>query len=111
MNSWEIYLKRSAKSRDKQRLDLIRAHILTGFYNRKDVVAATAGAVLKSQALHMLLDRYDLYNSIPSPPSDRTETRKLKIAEIRHRIDDGFYDDPNNLAELAERIIVRMGLD
>jgi hypothetical protein len=57
------------------------------------------------------LDRYELYNAIPEAPLDRTETRKLKLAEIRHRIDDGFYDDPNNLAELAERIIVKMGLD
>jgi hypothetical protein len=67
--------------------------------------------VLKSQALHLLLDRYELYNAIPEAPLNRTETRKLKLAEIRHRIDDGFYDDPNNLAELAERIIVKMGLD
>jgi hypothetical protein len=61
--------------------------------------------------LHLLLDRYELYNAIPEAPPNRTETRKLKLAEIRHRIDDGFYDDPNNLAELAERIIVKMGLD
>jgi hypothetical protein len=52
-----------------------------------------------------------LYNAIPEAPLSRSETRKLKLAEIRHRIDDGFYDDPNNLAELAERIIVKMGLD
>jgi anti-sigma28 factor (negative regulator of flagellin synthesis) len=107
----ENYLSKSKNTHDKQRLDLIKAHILSGFYNRQEIVAATAGAVLKSQALHLLLDRYELYNAIPQEPQDRTDTRKLKLAEIKRRIDDGFYDDPNNLAELAERIISRMGLD
>lgn len=97
--------------RDRRRFDLVKSHIKSGYYDRREVVDATAGALLKSQALHLLLDRYEINNTIPKLPSNRSNTRKLKLSEIRQRIDDGFYDDPNNLAELAERIIKRMGLE
>jgi anti-sigma28 factor (negative regulator of flagellin synthesis) len=39
------------------------------------------------------------------------ESKEEKITEIKRKIDDGFYDDPNCLAELAEKLIIKMGLE
>lgn len=93
---------------DAQRLELVKAHVASGFYNRRDVVTATASAVVKSQALNMILDRFEL--SCKSTDSDKSSDANSKLDEIRRKIDDGFYDDPNYLAELAEKLIEKFGL-
>jgi hypothetical protein len=92
---------------DVERLELVRSHISGGFYNRRDIVEATASAVIRSQALHIILDRYEI---------DHSRGRKFmveepRISEIRRRIDEGFYDDPNHLAELVEKLIKKFGLE
>lgn len=91
-------------------MEAVRSHVERGFYNRRDVVEATAGAVVKSRALHLLLDRYEIRESAYVPPAGKAAFDS-RIAEIRRRIDDGFYDDPNNLAELAEKMIKKFGLE
>jgi hypothetical protein len=40
-----------------------------------------------------------------------TESKEDKFTEIKRRIDEGFYDDPNCLAELVEKLIIDMGLE
>jgi anti-sigma28 factor (negative regulator of flagellin synthesis) len=92
---------------DKERLELVRSHISGGFYNRRDIVEATASAVIRSQALHILLDRYELDH----PQVGKFMTENPKITEIRRKIDDGYYDDPNHLAELVEKLIKKFGLE
>jgi hypothetical protein len=92
-----------------QRLDLVKNQVASGHYNHPDMLKATASAVIRSQALHMLLDRYDLGKR--SSDLINKSTPDSKLDEIRRRIDDGFYDDPNNLAELAERLIKKFGLE
>jgi hypothetical protein len=94
---------------DMQRLELVKSHVASGFYNRRDVVEATASAVVKSQALNLLLDHFEL--SGRAPDSSQPAGASLKLDEIRRKIDDGFYDDPNYLAELAERLIKKFGLE
>ena len=34
-----------------------------------------------------------------------------KLDELRRKIDDGYYDDPNHLAELVERLIKKLELE
>ncbi len=91
-------------------MEAVRSHVARGYYNNREVVEATAGAVIKSRALHLLLDRYEIRETAYMPPGGRVSTDS-KLAEIRRRIEDGFYDDPNNLAELAERMIRKLGLE
>ena len=94
---------------DEQRLELARKLVACGHYDRSDVIEATAEAVVKSKALHMLLDNYEITKG--DTTAGMVESKEEKFTEIKRRIDDGFYDDPNCLAELAERIIKKMGLD
>jgi len=94
---------------DEQHKELARKLVACGHYNRGDVIEATAEAVVKSKALHILLDNYEIIKC--NATAGMVESREDKFTEIRRRIDDGFYDDPNCLAELAERIIKKMGLD
>jgi hypothetical protein len=97
--------------RDSQRMELVKSHVAKGFYNRQDVVEATASAVIKSQALHILLDRYEIRESACCSEVQGALSQSARIAEIRRRIDDGYYDDPNHLAELAEKLIKKLGLE
>jgi hypothetical protein len=109
--SEEKKLSKAGLKRDSQRLELVKSHVAKGFYDRHDIVEATASAVIKSQALHVLLDRYEIREFACCSALQRTSSQSARIAEIRRRIDDGFYDDPNNLAELAERLIKKLGLE
>ncbi|OGC90825.1 MAG: hypothetical protein A2W25_12895 [candidate division Zixibacteria bacterium RBG_16_53_22] len=94
---------------DEQRMELARKHVACGHYDRSDVIEATAAAVVKSRALYVLLDKYEINAGHGS--ADNVESKEEKFTEIKRRIDDGFYDDPNCLAELAERIIRKMGIE
>jgi hypothetical protein len=102
------FLTKQENRQDSDRLDLAKAHAAAGFYNRRDIVEATASAIIRSQALHIILDRYELEHSMKS---GHPAPENPKITEIRRKIDDGFYDDPNNMAELVERLIKKFGLD
>jgi hypothetical protein len=86
----------------------VRTHVASGFYNRRDIVEATASAIIRSQALHIILDRYELEHSMKFGQKSPEDP---KITEIRRKIDDGFYDDPNNLAELVEKLIKKFGIE
>jgi len=89
----------------------VKSHVSSGFYNRRDIVEATASAVVRSRALHILLDRFEIREFAGSAGAHNLSSRTARLAEIKRRIDDGFYDDPNNLAELAEKIIKKLGLE
>jgi hypothetical protein len=93
------------KNNDEGRLELVRSHICGGFYGRPDIVEATASAVIKSQALHILLDRYGLDHP------EKGAAKSPKLDEIRRKIDSGYYDDPNHLAELVEKLIKKFALE
>ncbi len=97
------------RNNDQSRLDLVRSHVADGFYNRRDVVEATAAAVIRSQALHILLDRYELDHL--KTGSNVNQQKNSRLDEIRRKIDDGFYDDPNHLADLAEKLIKKLELE
>ena len=94
---------------DRPRLNLVRQRVTDGFYDHAGVVSATADAITRSRALFLLLDKYDSFKHLKNNLDATPQEKSARIAEIRRRIDDGFYDDPNNLAELAERIIKKMG--
>jgi hypothetical protein len=93
---------------DAERLNMVRNHASNGFYNRQDIVAATASAVIRSQALHIILDRYELEH-----PGSKGHilAEDPKITEIRQKIDAGYYDDPNNIAELVEKLIKKLEIE
>jgi hypothetical protein len=94
--------------KDAERLEMVRTHALQGYYNRQDIVEATASAVIQSQALHILLDRYKLDH--PSG-AGHILADDSKMAEIRKKIDAGYYDDPNHLAELVEKLIKKLEIE
>ena len=100
---------RQESNSDKSRMELVKSHIARGFYDRPDIIEATAGSIVKSQALHLLLEKYDIFNDIFR--QSLKCARAAKISEIKRKIEDGYYDDPNYLAELAEKIIKKMGLE
>lgn len=96
-------------NRDEHKLDLIRLRVAGGYYNRPEAIESAARAVVNSQTLRLLLDRYDNFRRFEA--SLARETRLARFQDIRQKISDGYYDDPNLLADLAERIIKRMGLE
>jgi hypothetical protein len=93
---------------DTERLDMVRKHVSSGFYDRQDIIEATAGAVDRSQALHVLFDRCELNNP---RSSGKIPAEDPKITEIRQKIDAGYYDDPNNIAELVEKLIKKFEIE
>jgi hypothetical protein len=94
---------------ERQRLRLVKALVEGGHYNRREAIEATAAAVVKSKALHQLLDNYVIY--AVDGDKEMAEPKDEKYSDIKRKIDEGFYDDPNCLADLAEKIIRKMGLE
>jgi hypothetical protein len=93
------------KNNNESRLELVRAHVGRGFYDRCDIVEATASAFIKNQALHILLDRYELQHREKDP------SKNPKLVEIRRKIDSGYYDNANHLADLVEKLIKKLDLE
>jgi hypothetical protein len=104
-------LKSRKMKQDRSRLLLLRQKAADGYYDRPNAMAATVDALAKKKALLQLLDQCDTIRNRRSESGLESGDRASRMAEIKRKIDDGFYDDPNNLAELAERIIKKLGLD
>ncbi len=99
------------KQREKgdSRKERVKSHLSDGYYDRHDIVEATAGAVMKSKDIQIILDRCEAEDS--KVKLAKTAKLNIKLAEVKHKIDDGYYDDPNNLAELAEKLIKIFGIE
>ncbi len=100
--------KQRAKSGEIHK-DQVKSHLSDGYYDRQDIVEATAGAVMKSKDIQIILDHCQAGDS--KVRLAKTAKLNIKLAEIKHKIDDGYYDDPNNLAELAEKLIISFGIE
>jgi hypothetical protein len=96
---------------EKNRLELAREHASAHFYDREGIMAATANALIGTNNLHIFLDRAQLKENGKSADSYGSTPRRMKLAEVKRKIDEGFYDDPNYLAELAEKLIRKLGLE
>lgn len=105
------FLKSRRLKQDQSRLLLLRQKAADGYYDRPNTMAATVDALTNRRALLRLLDQCDTIRQGKSQSGLESGDRASRIAEIKRKIDEGFYDDPNNLAELAERIIKKLGLD
>lgn len=100
------------KQREKggdSHIERVKSHLSDGYYDRQDIVEATAGAVMKNKDIQIILDRFEAEDS--KVKLAKTAKLNIKLAEIKHKIDDGYYDDPNNLAELAEKLIKIFGIE
>jgi hypothetical protein len=106
-----IFLKSRRLKQDQSRLLLLRRKAADGYYDRPNTMAATVDALTHKKALLQLLDQCDTIRHGKTQSGLESGDRASRIAEIKRKIDEGFYDDPNNLAELAERIIKKLGLD
>jgi anti-sigma28 factor (negative regulator of flagellin synthesis) len=119
--------------RDRDRLNLagsssfdpLKRRVARGFFDRVDVANNTADTMMRSRALQKLLDnleaswrtdatKYRLHGQEDGQAlhTDGGQAMKTaRIEEIRRKIDAGYYDDPNLMAEVTERLIKKMGLE
>ncbi len=92
---------------EMQRINWVRARAANGFYDKQGPTDKTVDLLIKNHKLADLMDRNQLKKNNGSGGDLIAASVKKsdKIAEIKQRIDDGYYDDPVHLAELAEIII------
>lgn len=98
-------------AKDKPRLDLIRAKVSSDSLGRNADLLDSPEADSKVPQLLNLIERRKIDRASKAFSKEKASKKKTKFAEIKQKIEDGFYDNPNQLAELAERLIRRFGLD
>jgi len=96
---------------ERQRLELVKEHVSGRFYDREGIIAATANAVIASRDLHSVMDRHSLPKRKGVDAASPSASDREKLDDIRRKIDEGFYDNPNYLAELVEKLIRKLGLE
>ncbi len=95
---------------DKARLDLVRHKDYSSF-GKHDKVHDPFDDDSKALQLQNLIERHKIDQASRAVNKVKATKKKAKFAEIKQKIDDGFYDNPNQLAELAEKLIKRFGLE
>jgi hypothetical protein len=102
---------RKGMAKDKPRLDLIREKVSSDSFGQNADVLESPQADLKALQLQNLIERHKIDQDSRAFSKEKASKKKTKFAEIKRKIEDGFYDNPNQLAELAERLIRRFGLE
>ena len=95
---------------DKPRLDMIRKKTSGEFSDRDDLLDSP-DADIRARQLQNLIERHKIDQASRTFSKEKAQKKNIKFSEIKRKIDDGFYDNPNQLADLAEKLIKRFGLE
>lgn len=98
-------------AKDKPRLDLIRSKVSSESPKPNADLLESPQADSKALQLQNLTERHKIDQASKVFSKEKASKKKTKFTEIKQKIEDGFYDNPNQLAELAERLIRRFGLE
>lgn len=82
----------------------------TGYYDSQEVREKTSDKLIDSEELKDVVKEYHLSNLSKEITSKSTSIRHDKVAVARDRISQGFYDNPDNYGEFADKMINHFGL-
>jgi hypothetical protein len=81
-----------------------------GYYDTPEVKQATSEKLIDSNELKDIVQNYHESNLAKEIQSTPVEVRHDKVAEVRQKLSDGFYNDPSNYGLFVDKIIGHFGL-
>jgi len=88
----------------------IRRKSSTGYYDESDILKAISDKLIDSKELKDVIKEYQLANKIKAEQAPDPAIRQEKVAEVKKRMEQGYYNDPANFGNFAQKIIDHFGL-
>ena len=99
----------SAEDVRQDKIEQARQRIRDGFYDRPEVLKAIADAIIHSGAVDQVVGERKSIRSAVEKLEGSPETRDQKMAEVRERMERGFYDLPIIREQIADTVATALG--
>jgi len=81
-----------------------------GFYDTDKVKEETSEKIIDSRDLENVVEEYHLSNLSKEILAKASDVRHEKVAEVKQKIAEGFYDDPANYSLFADKLMDHFGM-
>ena len=92
--------------------DLIEVNHKTssGYYDTDKVKEETSEKLIDSRELRNVVEEYHLSNLSKEILAKTVDVRHEKVAEVKQKMAEGFYDDPTNYSLFADKLMNHFGM-
>jgi anti-sigma28 factor (negative regulator of flagellin synthesis) len=97
----------SAQSTD---INQVKQQTDSGYYDTPEIRSGISENLIDSDELKDVVQEYHKSNLAKEIQSKPVEIRHEKVAEVRTKLADGFYNNPSNYGSFADKIISYFGL-
>jgi len=99
----------SEKQTEKD-LSQVKQRTSDGYYDKSETKEKTSDNLISSDELKEVVDQYHLSNLTKEILSKTPEVRHDKVAGVKKRMAEGFYDSAANFGAFADKIIKHFGV-
>jgi hypothetical protein len=88
----------------------IKRKSASGFYEESEIMQTISDKLIDSNELSDVVKEYHKANLAKISEVSESQTRQEKIAEVKKKIEEDFYNNPANYEAFAQKIIDHFGL-
>ena len=88
----------------------LRDKTANGFYDNYETRARISDRLIESEELKGVVEEFHLSNLSKEILAKSSDIRHDKVADVKQKIAQGFYDNPQNYGGFADKIINHFGL-
>lgn len=88
----------------------IRRKSASGYYEESEILRSISDKLIDSSELKDVVKEYKQANKLMTIQSTESPVRQDKVAEVRRKMEEGYYNDPANFNSFAQKIIDHFGL-
>ncbi len=94
----------------KKDLSELKDRTANGYYDKREIREETSEKLIDSNELKDVVKEYHLSNLSKEILSKDSDIRHERVADAKQRIAQGYYDDPQNYGNIADKIMNHFGL-
>jgi len=94
----------------KKDLVEVKQKTSSGFYNTDKVKEETSEKLIDSRELKNIVEEYHLSNLSKEILAKTSVVRHEKVAAVKQKLAEGFYDDPANYSLFADELMDHFGM-
>lgn len=100
----------TSEKRTEKDLSQVKQKTTNGYYDKPETKEKTSDKLIHSEELKEVVDQYHLLNLTKDILSKTPDIRHDKVAGVKKRMAEGFYDSSANFGVFADKIIKHFGV-
>ena len=100
----------TSEKRTEKDLSQVKQKTTNGYYDKPETKEKTSDKLIHSGELKEVVDQYHLSNLTKDILSKTPDIRHDKVAGVKKRMAEGFYDSSANFGVFADKIIKHFGV-